>query len=247
MLVSIDRQADGAAVRLPAIIMRPEKSGIVSTIAPVDAVMRAVLRKKLSRRVHGVFASTKNARPVSWRTRDQCDLMSLMEVDAAVLSYESEVERVSFVLNGRFQNHVPAFRARMARGSIVLDTFPAQATGSARRERLVEVLTEVYADRGIPYRALFGSEIRMEPRFGNARWVLARRAYQPTMHDVLSVTGKLSGAERLTVAMLRTRLPGVAEVASVVCAMAVERTVTLDLSASAPEDMTVSLNAGETR
>ena len=248
VLVSTDRQADGAAVRLPvSAFIRTEKSGVVSTIVPVDAQMRAVLQKKVSRRVHGVFASPKNGRSVSWRTRDQCDLMSLIEVDPAVLSYESEVERVSFVLDGRLHNHVPAFRARMARGVIVLDALSSQGADSPGRKRLVGALTEAYADRGIPYRALSGSDIRTEPRFGNARWVLARRAYQPTAHDILSVTGALSGADRLTVAMLRTKLPGVAEIVSVVCAMAVGRSVTLDLSAAVPEDMAVSLNTGETR
>lgn len=246
MLVSTDRQTDGAAMRLP-VIMRPEKFGIVSTIVPMDAETRAVLRKKVSRRVHGVFASAKNGRSVSWRTRDQRDLMSLMEVDPAILSYESEAERVSFVLDGRFHNHVPAFRARMARGVVVLDALPGQGAANTRRERFVGALTEAYGDRGIPYRALSGSDIRLEPRFGNAKWVLARRAYQLTAHDVLSVTGALSGAGCLTVAMLRTKLPGVAEVASAVCAMAIEGTVSLDLSASAPEDMAVSLIAGENR
>lgn len=236
-MISLSNQSTtGTAVPPGVAFLSLSQRGIVSQVTPLDHDARRELTKGIARRVHGVFASIKLGRSVPWRTRDQRDLMCLLEVDPDVLSYEDSPEQVSFVLDGRQRTHVPAFRVQMRRGTAILDV--SSASG-----RTSDVLAGVYAERGVPYRSLRGKDIRLEPRFGNASWILARRAHQPSQEAVLLVVGALSAREKWTVAELEAELPQVRHVASVVCAMAIRCLLALDLSAPEPLGMPVSLSA----
>ncbi len=195
----------------------------------------------------GLFASTKNARPIPWKTFASRDLMCLLETDADVQSYEASPECVSFVLDGITRKHVPSFRVMMGYGSAILDALVNVGGSGDRQRRTTEALAEIYADRGIPYRALSIGDIRLQPRFGNAKWILARRGYHTSEREELLVVGELSVQGRLTIAYLEAALPAVENVAAVVCAMAVRGHLTLDLSAPAAFDMSVSLNMGRPR
>lgn len=216
--------------------------GIVSQIRPLDATTRAKRENGVSKRVHGVFPSGKNGRSMRWSTPEQRDMMVLLEVDPGVIAYETAPEMVQFLLNDYTWEHVPAFRATMRHGPAVLDVFPGRGRISQRRQRLVEALTGIYADRGLPYRALQGGDVRLEPRFSNARWLRARSSHQPTQDEVLRVTGALSIHDHRTIAELQAGLPQVADVGAVVSTMAVDRMLTLDLSAATPTAMVVSLS-----
>jgi hypothetical protein len=218
---------------------RPDPMGIASRIRPVDRATRERIASGLSRRVHGVFASTKNGCSIPWSSRTQRDLMSLLETDANVLEYQAAPEQVEFVHNNTDCLHVPAFRVRTQRGSAIIDVRPPD---TAARAAIFPVLASIYAERGIPYRAFSRPQILTEPRFSNARWVLACRAYQPSDSDRLHVVRALSCGPR-TLGELAAELPHVPNVAAAVCAMAVDCGVALDLSAAQPEDITASLNA----
>lgn len=235
-----DRSAVSAFLPPVPAILRPEKTGLISNVAALDAEDRAVLAAGLSKRVHGVFASAKNARSVPWATRDQRDLMTLLELDPSVISYREKAERVSVVMDGVHREHVPAFRVRTRNGEAVIDAFPTLGARNESRLRLISALTEVYADRGVPYVALAGTDIRLEPRFGNARWVLAHRGYRPTKHEELLLVGALSSRGVRTLGQLRNELPGV-EVTGTACVMAARGSVGLGLSALTPDGMSVRL------
>lgn len=235
---------DETAVIAPAAnaVRGPDTRGAVSRIQPLDDAARAKRENGVSKRAHGVFPSAKNACSMRWSTPEQRDMMVLLEVDSGVISYETAPEMVQFVLDNQVRGHVPAFRVTMRRGPAVLDVFPGRGRVSQHRQRLVEVLTAIYADRGLPYRALHGGDIRLEPRFSNARWVRARSAHQPTQDDVLRLTGALSVRDHRTIAELQAGLPQVADVGAVISTMAVDRMLTLDLSAATPTAMVVSLD-----
>jgi hypothetical protein len=64
----------------------PYDQGIISQVGPLTDAMREKRLNGVSRRVHGVFPSLKNARSMRWSTREQRDMMILLEVDPAVLS-----------------------------------------------------------------------------------------------------------------------------------------------------------------
>lgn len=227
--------------------LRANDTGIPSHVAPLDDVTRDRRENGVSRRVHGIVASLKNARPMRWSTTEQRDMMVLIEVDPAIVSYETVPEVVRFALDGRSREHVPAFRAITHRGPVMLDTFPARSRSKENRQRLIAALTEIYADRNVPYRAFDGSQIRLEPRFGNARWVSARSAYRPSEDEMLYLRDALTGADHRTIAELESELPQVPNVASVVSHMAVLRQLGLDLSAKTPEGIVVSMGPREHR
>ena len=208
---------------------------------------RSALLSGMSRRVHGIFASTKNGQPIPWRTRDENDTMFLLEVDPGVLSYEVVPERISFTLDGKPGQRIPSFRIQTRRGAAIVDVFPSTGTSSERRRALISTLTKIYADRGTPYRALSGHDIRLQPRFRNAQWIVDRGAHQGGERDELLVVGALSLNDRRTVAELAGDLPGVEHVDACVCAMTVRRLLRMDLSASDPRGMSVSLHTGGVR
>jgi hypothetical protein len=222
--------------------LRAPLTGLPSKVVELDDRDRALIVRGLSRRVHGVFASMKNRRSMPWSTREQRDLMCLLEVDPAILSYEAWPEQVSYVLDGRQERRTPACRARLRQGDAVFDAFPTSGAGTETRLRVVAALAGAYADRGIPYRALTGAEIRTEPRFSNATWILSRRGYEPTEREVLLVTGELSLGGRPSVAEIAARLPGVADVGSVLAWMVLRRHVAMNLSAAEPSGMTARLH-----
>ncbi len=239
---SPDQRAHIAAFDVPSF-----RHDIPSRLDSLADKERSALLSGLSRRVHGIFASTKNSQPVPWRTRDEEDAMFLLEVDPGVLSYEAVPERISFTLDGKPGQRIPSFRIQTRRGAAVIDIFPATGASSEHRHALISTLTEIYADRGTPYRALTGHDIRLQPRFGNAQWIVDRGAHQGGERDELLVVGALSVDNRRTVAELASDLLGVEHVDACVCAMTVRRLLRMDLSASDPREMSVSLHTGGLR
>jgi len=217
--------------------------GIYSKVSPLEEADRAKLLAGVSRRVHGIFASPKNRRPMPWSKREQRDLMHLLELDGRILAYEVAPEKVEYVIDGKPREHLPAFRVRTRCGDAVLDAFPGSAEVSEARARKIAALTEIYADRGIPYRAFTSSQITLEPRFSNAKWLLRERAYLPDAGETLLLTEVLTGQDGATVAKLRAALPKMANLHGVLGAMAIRGLISVDMSAPRPEAMRVSLRA----
>ncbi len=235
-------RADVAAFDVP--FNRHDIPSRLNTLGEKD---RSALLSGMSRRVHGIFSSTKNGEPIPWRTRDENDLMFLLEVDPGVLSYEAVPEDISFTLDGKTTKRIPSFRIQTRRGSAIVDVFPAQGANSQRRRALIGTLTDIYAERGTPYMALSGADIRLQPRLRNAQWIVDRGAHQGGERDELLVVGALSLDDQRTVAELAGDLPGVEHVDACVCAMTVRRLLRMDLSASDPREMSVSLHTGGLR
>ncbi len=224
-----------------------EPHGIHSKVSPLTDADRAKILAGVSRRVHGVFASPKNRGPVPWSRREQRDLMHLLEVDGRILTYQVAPEQVEYLLDGKSNKHLPAFRVRTRSGEAILDVFSGADGHSDARARKLAALTDIYADRGIPYRAFAASQITMEPRFGNAKWLLRERAYQPDAEEALLLTATLTKRGGSTVEELRAALPGVANLHGVLGAMVVRGLISADLSALRPEAIRISLRKEATR
>jgi hypothetical protein len=218
-------------------IGRPGTMGIPAAIGPLDEAAIARRENGVSQRVHGVFASAKNDASIRWSTPEQRDFM-----DPYVTAYTTAPEMVRFNLDGRRHEHVPAFAATVRQRRAILDVFPGRGRGVALRTGLIGALTSIYADRGIAYRAVNGRDIRLEPRFGNAKWIRSRSWHHPTQEEIFLVTGALTAEDHRTIAALQAELPQVADVGAVVGAMAVARHLHLDLSASEPDQIVVSLD-----
>lgn len=216
-----------------------EHLGIVSTLDAVDPATRREIQRSLSKRVHGVFASRKNRKPLPWRNRHEHGLFGLLEIDPAVRSFEAMPEKVSFLLNGVPASHVPSVRVVTTTGMAILDV--ARSGG-----RLAKAISAIYAGRGIAYRAIDTRCLHVLPRRLNADWILSYRGYEPTPTAVMEVTKALSRVDDRTIAALGKALD-VPEPHATVCAMALDGRLSLDLTASSPLEMRAALFGGAGR
>jgi hypothetical protein len=193
-----------------------ETPGITSRLGDVDPATRREIQRSLSKRVHGVFASRKNRKPIPWRNRDEQSLFALLEIDPAVRSFEAMPEKVTFYLNGKQAVHVPSVRVITNNGMAILDV--ARAGGG-----MAEAMAKIYAGRGITYRAVGARSLHVLPRRSNAEWILTFRG--------------------LPVGALGRSLT-IAEPHATLCAMALDGRLSLDLAASSPFEMRAALFAG---
>lgn len=109
MSSSLERpQADAAQYQLALARSRVVGFGNPSRIASVEPALRERLRLGLRNRVHGVFASAKNARSIPWAWREQRDLMCLLELDPAIVSYEAVDVQVCLSADGFPQTYPSA-------------------------------------------------------------------------------------------------------------------------------------------
>jgi hypothetical protein len=107
------------------------------------------------------------------------------------------------------------------------------------------MVAHAYEERGIAYKALSLAEVRMEPRFSNAKHILGYRRYHPTPADRLRVTEALSRrGGRARVADVAIDLGGNREDISTVFALAALGDLYLDMSATRPLHMVASLSEG---
>lgn len=219
-----------------------QRDHLAARVRPLDDVDWEIISRQLAKRTNGVFASVKNDRSVPWRTREERDLMRLLEVSPEVIGYESWPERVDYIADSKRRRHVPAVRATTERGTVVMDVFRDDGPHAVCLAEIAEVMGDTYARRGVRYVALTPREVRLEPRFGNALHVLDRRTMRPAPGDELRVVEALTRrGGSATVADLRGLLGDAAEA---VFPMAMRRSVRLDLSAAEPSLIGVSLRVG---
>lgn len=216
-----------------------ETPGITSRLVAVDPATRREIQRSLSKRVHGVFASSKNRQPIPWRNRDERSLFGLLEIDPAVRSFEAMPEKVAFFLSGKPVVHVPSVRAMTTSGMAILDV--ARSGG-----RMAKAMASIYSTRGIAYRAIDARTLHLLPRRTNADWILTYRGFEPTPAGIIAVTKALSRSDSLTIGELGRKLD-VAEPHATICALALGGRLALDLSASTPVEMRATLFAGTGR
>lgn len=212
---------------------------------PLDADALKALRRRMTRRAHGVFQSRKMRAAIPWRHFDERDLIAVAELEPQILRYSMFPERVPLHLEGdKVHWHVPSMLAWTPRGMAVLDAMPARTPG---REAIVEAVATAYAMRRVRYRALTGAEIRVEPRFRNCRLILDHRRARPADVHKYAVTEALAVlGGRATVGRLVEMLPNVPEVRATAFALVLDGRFAADLSVADPDEMELALPAKET-
>jgi len=216
---------------------------LISHRRPLDDADWRELNRGLARRVHGVFASCKLGRAIPWRNRAEQDLMVLLEADGRIRDYEPTPERINLAIDGRRFHHYPSFRVWTRTSEITLDVFATLEDGGPHP--LAELAAQAYEERGIAYKALSLAEVRLEPRFSNAKHILGYRRYHPTPEARLRVMEALSRrGGQARVGDIANDLGGDRDAAAMVFAIAARGDLYLDMSASRPLLMVASLSEG---
>ena len=211
---------------------------LVARIEPLRADDHAVIARRLSRRAHGVVASQKNGRAVPWRNSVERDLFLLLEADPDVLSYDAMPERMHLLVEGRARTHVPSARVRVNGSDVVLDSLDTRHGACAALAGLVE---RAYRERGTAYRAVTPADIRLQPRFGNAKTVLASRRFRTRPGTELLVLRSLASHPVSTVDDVERDLAGEPDIPATVFRMALDGMLRLDLGATSPGAMSVRM------
>lgn len=212
----------------------------IGHIRPIDAETRRTIQRRLARHAHGIFQSWKLGEGVPWRHRDERDLLAVVELDPEVATYRVTPERVLLPGDdGRTYWHVPSLLAWTTRGRVVLDAVPADMPD---REAVVAAVQATYARQGVRYRALTGSEIRVEPRFGHVTRILADRRWPTTEEGEFAVLGALAvRGGRATVGELVTEMPHLPDVRRTANVLVLRGLVAADLSAAEPDAVALRL------
>lgn len=222
----------------------PNEEGLPKKIhakfSEVDPEFWENLRKRNARRTHGVVSSFKVDKALMYRTREERDLLRLLEVDANVETIDVYPEKVAFVVAGSTREHVPAFRIRKGNQTAVIDAMKAGEENSRARQRLNAVIKRLYEERGIVYHAVSRREVRKEPRRTNALHVLSHIGDETPPGDQLLVTEALSRRSPLTVAELE-KMVDRPYLRSTIFNMALKRHLVLDLDARSTDLIRVSL------
>ena len=214
---------------------------VAAHIAPLTTDDWKRIQASMRRRVSGVFSSQKMNAPLPWRKPPERDLLSLLEVDPWVDSIEVLPHQVMLIVEGRKRHHFPGFKIR-SRGRIaVMDALSQWEAADPARAELTRLLEAVYAERGIKYSAVPQSQILLEPRFGNARFILRFRGFAPDIETQRRVIEVLSTARSSTIVQIQARLASLSYVPETVCAAALAGVLTLDLSAADPLAMRATL------
>ena len=92
---------------------------------------------------------------------------------------------------------------------------------------LPELLTRIYAERGITYKAMIESHVRQEPRLGNAQFVLGYRGVDPEAATEIALVGALSQGSQHPVGSLEQQLKDCSDVRAAIFVMATRKQVRL--------------------
>jgi hypothetical protein len=199
------------------------------------------IQANMRRRVSGVFSSRKMNAPLPWRKPLERSLLCLLELDSSVDSIETMPHQVVLIVEGKERRYTPGIQIRSGGRLAVMDALSDCRAADPARIELTGVLKSVYRASGLDYAAVPQREILLEPRFGNARYILRCRGFTTDIETERRVVEVLSTARSRTIAEIQERLAPRPYVPETVCAMMLAARVTLDLSAAQPSAMGVAL------
>ncbi|TNC98658.1 MAG: hypothetical protein FD119_129 [Stygiobacter sp.] len=217
--------------------------GVLSSARAIDDTEWRAICDGLSRRVHGTFASIKAGAYLPWGDPLTFGLLKLLEVDASISSIEVWPERVAVMLDGTRRDWLAKLRVRYGRGVAILEPVTDAMASRPAYMRLAAALTQAYWQRGVVFRTVLESEIRLQPRLGNTEHILAHRHFDVTPEAELHVREALSLGRAHTVGSLAAALPHLDPARPAIYAMALRGALTLNLGAAQPDDMPVRLRA----
>ena len=215
---------------------------LAARISPTNDQDLAAIARGLSRRSNGYVSSGKNGASLPWRSRVERDLMRVFELDHGIVSYVSMPEKVDLVLGGKHHRVVPALGAMTVRGSMVFDVFRSDGPQSPARLAIAQAVGDIYAKRSVTYRCLPPARVRVEPRMTNVAYARSWARMIPNQATRIRILEMVARErETWTIERLRKEL---GDAANGLFHMAIRRNLWLDLSASEPQAMRVSMGEG---
>lgn len=199
----------------------------------------------LTRRFSGDFPLDRNGASVNWRTQRERAAISILALDPRIDSIETVSERVTMIVDGRRRTWTPALRITSGRRVVVADVIRDESAAQPARREVTDLLTRIYAERGVTYTSMLESRVCREPRLRNARFVLGYRGVDCDPDTELAVVGALSGDAEVTLGALETLLDDGGNVQAAVFAMATRKQVRLDLWAPDFASMRIRLVSWE--
>lgn len=216
---------------------------IAHDFAPLTDDDRKRVARRMTRTFSGSFTSIIQGASLPWHDRRELEALSLFELDHRVESIEMRPERVTLIIDGCPRSHIPAFRLRFGDRSVAIDVLGDAATRDPSRQALTDVLTVVYAARGMRYTSIPHAAVRAQPRLRNSRLVLRARNYEPGLGTEMAILSVLSTPVSQTLASIVEELSDHPNVREAVYSLVTRRRVAVDLWAPKPEDMAVLLLA----
>jgi hypothetical protein len=205
------------------------------------------ITRSLSNRVSGSFSSLLENGPLLWRSPAELAALSLFELDLRIESIETNPEVATVWVGDRWVDHIPAFRLRKGTTELVIDLVGDSFGRTPERIALTTALKRAYETRRIRYGVLRRADVKAEPRQRNARLVLRSRRYAVDPQTALAITATLSADGMHTVGSVVAANQTASNVREAVYALAARRRIAIDLWATEPEGMAVSLAPGEKR
>lgn len=199
----------------------------------------------LTRRFSGEFPYARKDTVLSWRVERERAAIALFALDPRIDNIEVIPERVTLMIDGKRRIWFPALRLTSRRRVAMADVIRDSTLASPVRCELTELLTHIYAERGVTYTVMLESRVRKEPRLSNARLVLGYAGVDQDIDTELAVVAVLTQGDDASLGYLESKLAGVGDVRATVFRMATLGQVKLDLWARDLADMSVKLVSWE--
>lgn len=135
-------------------------------------------RKVITRgpvRVVGKFPSRKSKRSLHWESQLERDRMCLLEFDPDVISFREQPETFDLLVEGQRYAYTPDIEVITRDGVVIEEIKPASRLDQF--EPLFAAMSEEMIKRGICFRVITDTVIRLEPRLFNVKYLLRFRHY----------------------------------------------------------------------
>ena len=152
---------------------------VAAHIAPLTSEDWNRIQTNTRHRVSGVFSSRKMNAPLPWRKSLEKALLCLLEVDPWVDSIETMPHQVVLIVEGKERRYTPAIQVRSGGRVAIMDALTDSRAADPARIDVTRIRKSVYRTRGLDYGALPQRELLLEPRFGNALYILRCRGFTP--------------------------------------------------------------------
>ena len=179
---------------------------VPARVAPITTEDWKRIQDNMRRSVSGVFVSRKMDAPLPWRRPLERSLLCLLKVDPSVDTIETMPHQIALIVEGKERSYFPAVQIRSGGRTAVMDAVSDSRAADPARVELTAVLKSAYREFGLDYGAVPRREILLEPRFGNAMFILRCRGFTPDVETEQQVVDVLSTARSSTISEIHERL-----------------------------------------
>jgi hypothetical protein len=153
----------------------------------------------------GTFPSFRNGYSISFWGDLQLDFLTIMEADPSVLEIQSRPEPVQWFDGDCWREHTPAFSVRTRQGFVYFDVVPEEDADTIGYRRTLAAVKAVLAQRGIGFRHITKTKLRIQPRLDNARLVYMHSGEDVSQENKARVERLFKGGSAMTAADVAAR------------------------------------------